>query len=862
MLGIDFETYSEAGYYFYNGRWHSVSLSSPHGLGAVGAAVYSEHESTEVLSLTYDNTLWLPGMRPPVALFEYIKSGGRLRAWNAMFEYWIWLNVCHRRMGWPPLPLKQLVDTMGMCQSYGGPGKLSIAGPALGVDIVKDTDGSRLIQRYCKPKQPSKKNSNKRHLLSDNPKDFASMCRYNLNDVRSETALFNAIPLLSRNEQSIWLMNAQINARGVKIDTAGLAALECFIIEAKKDLNAELYDLTSGAVPTGDSLPKLKKWLVSRGMKIGSLKKETITDHLSDPLTPPDCRRALEIRQLLGSTSVTKTAAIRRRLCADGRIRDLFVYAGAERTSRFAGRGPQPQNLPSSGPPVNLCDDCGGYSNGDSCFFCGSVNIKPVQWSVDVAEFVLNLSSIRGAFDNPMKVISGCLRALFCAEPGKVLVCSDFSAIEAVVLAILAREYWRIDVFKTHGKIYETSASKITGVPLSVLLEHKDKTGADHPYRKKIGKVAELACFSRETLVLTDRGYVHIDRLKPHHLVFDGETFVAHRGVVNRGIKRTIGVMGVAVTPDHKFWVEKRHWETASDLHEFEESRREVLRAARERLEAAGLPSYYRSTLPPPKTGLRTVYDVLNAGPKRRFTILTNRGPAIVHNSGYRGWIGAWKAFGADKHFKSDDEIKQAILAWRESSPAIVEFWGGQVRKIPGVWSFNREYFGIEGAAVQAILSPGSVHTYHGISFQMEGDTLRCRVPSGEYITYHNPRLETVVDRYSGLEIFQITYMGYNNDSKQGPIGWILMRTHGGKLTENIVQKVARDLLVFSMQELNREGFPIVLHVHDEIVSEVNDNGTDYVSRFERIMSRVPPWAAGWPVRAAGGWQGRRYRKD
>jgi DNA polymerase len=310
-----------------------------------------------------------------------------------------------------------------------------------------------------------------------------------------------------------------------------------------------------------------------------------------------------------------------------------------------------------------------------------------------------------------LKIMAGCLRSLFIAKPRHELICSDYSAIEAVVLAALAGERWRLDVFKTHGKIYELSASKISGVPFEEFEQHRIKTGNHHPLRKKLGKVAELA-------------------------------------------------------------------------------------------------------------------------------------------SGYSGWIGAWKQFGAGE-FYTDDEIKESILRWRAESPAIVNFWGGQSR------NRNKEFFGLEGAAISAILNPGYEYRYLSISYQVLESVLYCRLPSGRFIVYHQPRLIPSTRRPGE---YTIVFKGANSNPKMGKIGWVDLETYGGKLTENVVQAVARDILANAIINLEDAGYPVVLHVHDEIIAEV-PRDTKSLEEFEQIMSKMPDWAHDWPVKAQGGWRGERYRK-
>jgi DNA polymerase len=394
----------------------------------------------------------------------------------------------------------------------------------------------------------------------------------------------------------------------------------------------------------------------------------------------------------------------------NGRLTDLFAFCGADRTGRWAGRGPQPQNLPASGPKVICCTGCGTVRwKGNPTCRCGATAADPCDWGANAVEAALadiatgNLDWVTQQWGDPVAAVSGCLRGLFTAGPGCDLICSDFSAIEAVVLAELAGETWRHEVFRTHGKIYEMSASKISGVPFEDFIRHKEETKHHHPLRKKVGKVAELA-------------------------------------------------------------------------------------------------------------------------------------------SGYGGGLGAWKAFGADE-FMTDDEIQTNVKAWREASPAIKAFW-----------------YGLQDAAFRAVQCPGNCYAYRGIAYGVKDDVLYCQLPSGRTLTYHQPRLEPDTTSW-GKPTMRLTYMGWNSNYLAGAIGWVRLDTWGGKLTENVVQAVARDILAYAMRGLDAAGYPIVLHVHDEIVAEVlRELGS--VEEFEQIMGRMPPWAAGWPVRAAGGWWGLRYRKD
>lgn len=749
LQDLDFETYSEAGYYFDEDakKWKSITKSPPHGLGAVGASAYSQHPSTEVLSLAYNlkdglgPRLWIPSMSPPTELFDYIATGGLLEAHNSAFEWHIWENVC-RRMGWPPLPYWQLRDSMAKAKAFSLPGALGKLAEVLEVSDQKIGDGKRLINKFSKPRNPTKKDDRRRIRPEDDLEDANNLYNYNLGDIKSESAVSAVIPDLSSDELELWLLDQCINFRGVHIDADALSNCLAIVEQAHEMYTAELVALTGGTVKGAGEIQKIVGWLGAKGWHMSSLDAEHVAEALKlgagDVLAMYGiefegyklCRRVLEIRSSLGAASVKKLFAIDRRRSTNGRLCDLFAYCGADRTGRFAGRGPQPQNLPNSGPKVRQCDPINGCGKHygphlDNCPWCQTPEAfsSAAEWCIEAVEDTLlviasrDLKLVEHYFGDAVAAVSGGLRGLFSAAPGCDLLCSDYSAIEAVVLAMLAGEQWRIDVFRTHGKIYEMSAAKITGVSFEEMMAcagytdlttpqwwEAKQTGDHHPSRKKIGKVSELA-------------------------------------------------------------------------------------------------------------------------------------------SGYQGGIGAWKAFGADKHMDSDEEIKAAISTWRKESPAIVKFW-----------------YGLEGAAVAAVQTPGTCYTFNGITYGVKDNVLYCRLLSGRKLSYHQPRLHPGVTPW-GKQVLKLTYMGWNSDYKKGPMGWMRLDTYGGKLCENVIQATARDILTYALKNVERAGYSVVLHVHDEIVSEVVE-GTGSVEEFEKIMATMPPWAADWPIRAAGGWRGKRYRKD
>jgi len=738
---MDFETYSEAGYEFDPalGRFVPLQKGKP-GIKGINAAVYAEHPSTQIINLAYDladgrgECLWLPGMGLPQDLFGHIAAGGLIEAHNSGFEFYIWHHVCHKCLGWPPLPLNQLRCSASKARAWSLPGALGKLSEVLNPTEKKDKRGTQLIQLLSIPKKPTKKCQELRRTREKYPELYEEMYRYGIQDVVSEKSISAMIPELHPRELELWKLDQRINTQGVAIDTEGLANCIEIFRQAEQKYTEELKQITGGAVNSVGEMTKNSagdKWVISQGVTLPSLDKKGVKAAMERTDLPPTVYRALEIRQVIGSASVKKLFAIDRCVSNDGRLRDLFVFCGALRTQRWAGAGSQPQNMKNSGPDCRQCGSCGHiWAPGpEDCPQCGSIPHAhtDLEWGNTTTEAALktiatqDLEAVEAQWGNAVDIIASCMRGLFVAAPGHDLICSDYSAIEAVVLAAMAGEEWRLEVFRTHGKIYETSASKITGVPLDEILEHKERTGKHHPLRKTIGKPNELS-------------------------------------------------------------------------------------------------------------------------------------------NGYGGWINAAKNFGADK-YSTDEEIRANILKWREDSPSIVEMWGGQWRKVPGRWQFTPELYGTEGAVVSALQQPGKCFQYAGVSWghDRRDDVLYGLLPSGRRLSYHQPRLTLGMDPRK-LQVQKITFMGWNSNPVMGRVGWSRMETYGSRIVENIVQATSRDILRDAMLRLNAAGYSPVLHVHDEVICEVPE-GFGSVEEFERLMMIREPWFADWPIRAAGGWRGKRYRK-
>jgi len=723
-MELDFETYSEAGFIWdeKTQKYKAPPNATRKGLPVIGAAVYSEHPSTEVLSCAYDlgdgiKKLWKPGDLPPIDLFQYLANGGLFEAWNVKFERWIWINVCMKKYGWPAVHESQWRDAAAKAVAHALPRSLDPCGTVMDIANKKDKDGMRLLNKFSMPRNPTRANSSRRIRPEDDHEDAERLYSYNIRDIEAEAELSGLIPDLIPSELEFWQCDLAINARGIRVDVPAIKAAIAVVEQAHSKYNARLQELTGHTVTRASELAKIRTWLESQGVSVPVLDSDEVTRLLGTDYISAEVREVLEIRELLSSAAVKKLYAMINMTTSAGRLHDLFIYHSA-RTGRAAGAGVQPQNLPNSGPAVQRCV-CGYYSPVSSiaCVYCNNpFALSEAEWNTEAVDQAIgtiltgNLECVEYYHGDAIATVSGCLRGMFIPDLGKDFICSDYSAIEAVVLAALAGEDWRMDVFNTHGKIYEASASKLTGKPIEFYLDYKKCTGLNHPDRK-LGKVLELAL-------------------------------------------------------------------------------------------------------------------------------------------GYGGWVGAMKAFGADA-FMSEDAIKQAVLAWRDASPAIVEFWGGQKR------GWFPDFYGLEGCAVQAIMNPGVEFEYRGLVWIVTNNILHCRLPSGRCLTYHRPLLRPS-ERKNGT--YSISFEGWNSNPKYGAPGWVRMDTYFGRVCENVVQAVARDILVHAIVNLEHAGYPVVLHVHDEIVSEVPE-GFGSIEEFECIMSTMPTWAADWPLRASGGWRGKRYGK-
>lgn len=450
-LSIDLETYS------------TVSI------GAAGSYRYILDPSFEILLFAYS----LDGM--PVEVID-VASGQVIPLWlknalknplyikhayNAAFE-WFALS---KYLGW--LPPDQWRDTMLHALYCGYPASLDAAGRAMGLpeDKKKLTTGKALIRYFCVPCKPSNANGNRtRNLPKHDPAKWKLFKEYNGQDVVTEMEIdrrLSAFPVPAFVQKQ-WEIDLTMNARGVAADMEMVSGALVIGATVKSQLMAEARQLSGLDNP--NSIKQLARWLTEAtdsDAEITSVTKETVATMLKQP-QPANVQRMLEIRQELGKTSTKKYDALETCIADDGRVRGLLQFYGANRTGRWAGRLVQVQNLPRT------------YTHP----------LPPARQLVKDR----NIDGLRLMYGSINDTLSQLIRTAFVATPGNVLIDADFSAIEARVISWLAGQEWRLEVFRTHGKIYEASASQMFHVPIE-----KIKKGNPEYALRQRGKVAELA---------------------------------------------------------------------------------------------------------------------------------------------------------------------------------------------------------------------------------------------------------------------------------------------------------------------------------------------------------------------------------
>ena len=574
-------------------------------------------------------------------------------AYNAQFE-----RVCLDRY----LDIKSVNWDCTMIKAWtlGIPGTLDAVSRAIGIseDDAKIKEGKRLIKTFCK----NRIGKNYPYTKEEKPEDWELFKEYCKRDVEVETYIREKLSALPyTREKELYALDQKINSRGIKIDKA-LASKAIALDKAQSQKYTSIFKGITG-IGSPNQIGELKKWLSVRDKgqidQITKVNKDELFDLFKDD---KDAISALECRYKTGKTSTAKYDMMMKATGKDGRMRGTLQFYGAQ-TGRWAGRLLQVQNLPQNHIP-----------------------------DLDTARELIKSSSysfFSAMYDDPQDVLSQCIRPAIVPAKGKKFVVADYSAIEARVIAWLAKEDWVLEVFRTTGKIYEATAAKMLGVPVE-----KIKKGS--PERQK-GKVATLAL-------------------------------------------------------------------------------------------------------------------------------------------GYQGGTGSLISMGALKMGIPENELQAIVDSWRASNPNIVNLWY-QAQNAVKSTVIDRQVNYI-GEHVKAFYKKGYVFI---------------ELPSGRLLAYPKMTVRSST-KFEGADDLIYGIPKINGE-------WRIQPTYGGRLIENIVQATARDVLASAMLRLDKSGYDIVMHIHDEVVIEAPIDDTTALSKVIEIMTKGDDWNRGLPLNADG-YECNYYKKD
>lgn len=831
-------------------------------LKSTGVYRYAEHPSTRVQLFSYmpkgatKAKIWSPeeGERIPADLLAYLLDPACIfMFYNAQFDRVVLRTLPEV----PELPVERFRCMMIQAMSHSLPGSLEDVGNVIGIseDRAKIKDGKRLVQMFCKPLKDRATGFPIWRTYETHPEDWEQYKEYCRRDTEVLQDLHRRLPAFNYprvNELEYWFLDQKMNDRGLPIDLelvdAAIRAIDKEHVRLNKLTKAKTSDAVNAATQRDALLEHLR---VEYGVDMEDMTKATVELLLDDPDTDPTVRELLEIRQSSSTSSTAKFKKMRKVVCEDGFIRGAIQFNGAKRTGRDAGRMVQPQNFPSR----------------------GLLKYKEVMVGIDALK-------LDGAYDlgfDVMKLATSALRYAITAPKGKKLVIADLSAIEGRVLAYVAEEEWKVQAYRECDldpeapDLYKMAYAKSFGIDPKAVT--KDQ--------RQIGKVLELACFGEETLVLTKRGYVPINMVSERDKVWDGVAWVETAGCFFKGYKRTMFLEGVVLTPEHKVYCGGKYkahdWEEAWVLKHNPNTLKKALRYAFWHTPL----KYAFKRLPKERMAnsflnvqTQGVWDLVNCGPRNRFTILTNKGPLVVHNCGYAGGVGAFvnfasafkinlvelaekiaptipyevwgeacnlydflqqvkgRTFGMDeKTFAAIDSLKRL---WRLSHPKVCEFWKDS-----------------ENAMRLAVYERKKDETYpfgKGFYAELYKNWVLIHMPSGRRLCYPGLKAD---------DKGKLSFLGEHPLSRQ----WTRIDTFGGKTTENGVQALSRDFFKHGQLLAEKAGYEVALVVHDELVTVVPDNDAYSVQELEQCMSTQPPWALDMPLNAKG-FETYRYHKE
>lgn len=434
---------------------------SPPKLGDVSSYAYSVHPDADIVSAAWAFGSEDPEYWSPLSMAKYIpqlellwdklKNGAKLLAWNVTFEFDIWNNVAVPKYHWPELRKEQILDVQAIALSMALPDALGECAKILGMQQQKDKEGDRLIKKLCRPRKPSKLNPYSRWRYLDARQDYERFFKYNIQDVVVEREIFKRLQkfMLSKFEQKMWEITFDSHCQGVPFDIETIKDIMFILSEYDERLKKEVVELTNGTVKTTNQIGKVLEFLWSEGADhIRDLTKDTVKAELDDPYDLSEkAYRILEIRQLLAKSSVSKFEKILAMADEKGRVHNTMRYHNST-TGRWGGAGVQIHNLP----------------RGD------------VKDPKDVISVVRkrDLDYALERYPNIKTACSSIVRSMIEADPVHRFLVADFSAIEAITISWMFNEYQALKKVWEGNDIYRWYATLLyPGTPYEKITKHQ-----------------------------------------------------------------------------------------------------------------------------------------------------------------------------------------------------------------------------------------------------------------------------------------------------------------------------------------------------------------------------------------------------
>ena len=775
--------------------WNDAETFSEVDLKAVGAYIYAEHPSTELLLMTYamgDGPVqtWSPAEGEPIppALLAALKDPASVRAaHNAAFDRNV-VPRCLERMGLISAAERAAMVapsgwhcTMAQALAHALPGDLDTLGRVLGLpqNQAKLATGKKLIQRFCKPAPKNRKV--RRYGPTNDPIGWGHFRQYAAQDVLAMRECHRRMPdwNFRGSEIELWRLDQRINDRGFFADKALVEASVRATESEKALLGRRFRELTRDMVNAPSQREKFKAFLLAEfGLALENTQAETLKAARRNAPAGSPLAELLDIAAASNKTSTSKYVRVFPAIGADGRVRGSLQYSAAGRTRRWGGRLFQPQNLPSRGLPPS----------------------QQVETYIEAVKQGIHT----WLFDDLMLFSSAALRGVVTAPDGRHICAADLSNIEGRMLAWVSGEEWKLEAFRAYDAgtgpdLYNVTANMILGV---------DPWHVPKKIRNVFGKVPDLASgYAGGVAGYQTFAHAYGVRMADHWDTIKGSIAPEHIAKAQRNLRKPwaqqqiedleISELEWLASEVCKVAWRARHPATVSFWHDLE-------RAVRNAIQAPG--SVHRVTK-------LQVSCREHAGHMWLQILLPSGNRLCYFHPEITSTVTAVAAH-HDVDDDNDDAPPEIRMSLKDARAACTKR--------------------LSGAAPTTPAQP----------FQA-GQVWRTK--AGEDL-----RITDVSDG-------TITYWGMATDEGSTSRVWVRCYTHGGKLTGNVCQTLARDVMACNMPAIERAGYDIVLTVHDEVVGEA----PEFLDEGEmvRALATNPPWSAGLPL-AAAGFSAPRYKKE